>query len=348
MNDVDLQPGGFGWRGVLVGVVLAALVAVAVLAAIGALAGFEELRQTFREGDHAWLLLAAAMEVVVFGAYAVVYRGAVAFEGGPRIGYGLSLRVILPAFALTQTVAFAGAAGIALHYWGMRRLGFARREAAVRVIGFNTIVYLLFGLMGLTAALLALVTGEAPLALALPWLVVISTLLVAAAWFTAPGRVEGWALPRGGWLRRGLAIGVGAAWWVRRSLTSVDGRPMLVAAGVYWVGTAAALWAALHAFGAKTGVAAFVLAFATGYAAQLVPLPFVATGGTDAATTFALTAVGVPLEVALLGVASCRVVSFWIPVWPGLVLVALLPSTGRKLERARRPAARTSDTPVAT
>lgn len=70
-----------------------------------------------------------------------------------------------------------------------------------------------------------------------------------------------------------------------------------------------------------------------------MPVPFIATGGTDAATTFALTAVGVPLQVALLGVASNRVFSFWLPVWPGFALAALLPSTGCELEQAGQPTA---------
>jgi uncharacterized membrane protein YbhN (UPF0104 family) len=87
-------------------------------------------------------------------------------------------------------------------------------------------------------------------------------------------------------------------------------------------------------FGATLGPAAPALAYATGYVAQLVPLPFVATGGVDAATTFALTAVGVPLEAALLGVVAHRLFAFWLPVLPGLVLAALLPRTGRALERA--------------
>ena len=94
----------------------------------------------------------------------------------------------------------------------------------------------------------------------------------------------------------------------------------------------------LRSFGPGPGAAAFLLAFATGYAAQFVPVPFVATGGVDAATTFALAAVGVPLEVALLGVAANRVFSFWLPVWPALALVAALPATGRALERARQRA----------
>ena len=54
----------------------------------------------------------------------------------------------------------------------------------------------------------------------------------------------------------------------------------------------------------------------------------------DAATTFALTAVGVPLEQALLGVVAHRVFAFWLPLVPGLILAALLPATGRRLDEA--------------
>jgi uncharacterized membrane protein YbhN (UPF0104 family) len=53
----------------------------------------------------------------------------------------------------------------------------------------------------------------------------------------------------------------------------------------------------------------------------------------DAATTFALTAVGVPLEVALVAVVAHRVFAFWIPLVPGLVCAAWLRSTGVALDR---------------
>ena len=55
----------------------------------------------------------------------------------------------------------------------------------------------------------------------------------------------------------------------------------------------------------------------------------------DAATTFTLTAVGVPIEVALLGVVAHRVFAFWLPVIPGLWSATVLvrddkPVNGRK------------------
>jgi putative heme transporter len=320
-------------RRALVGIGLAALVGVAVVAGIGRLAGFEDLRRTVREGNHAWLAVCAVAQVLVFGGYAGVYRNAVRFPRGPRISMDLALRVVLASFALTQVVAAAGVGGLAVNYWALRRLRFGRRESAVRVIGLNTFVYLVFGLIGWTAALLALITSAAPLAMTLPWLVAMPAVLAAAAWFTAPSRVRRWTAPGGGWLRQALAVGVGAAWWVRRSLTAPEGPRLTAAAAGYWLGSTLSLWAALRAFGSDASVVAILIAFATGYAAQIIPLPFVATGGIDAATTFALHAVGVSLEVALVAVVANRVFSFWLPLWPSLVFTALLPQTGRRLER---------------
>jgi uncharacterized membrane protein YbhN (UPF0104 family) len=322
------------WLRVVAGAVVAVLVGAGVVALIGRAAGFAELTRTLRAGAPAWLAVCAAGQAVVFAGYAGAYRAAVLFEGGPRLGVRLSLRVVLATFALTQLVAAGGAAALAAVYWTFRKLGAGRHGAAVRTIGLNTLVYLVFGLVGWAAALACLLTGAVPAAMTLPWLVSIPLLLVAARWFTSPGRVEGWASPSGSWARRGLAVGVGAAWWVRRALASGDGRVGATWALAYWVGDIASLWGGLRAFDAAPALAPLALAYATGYLAQIVPVPFVATGGVDAATTYALTAVGVPLAPALLGVVAHRLFAFWLPLFPGLVLAALLPGTGRELERA--------------
>ena len=322
------------WRRVVLGGTLALLVAAGVVLVIGKAAGFAALEATLRAGDPVWLLVCAAGQLLVFAGYGGVYRRAVEFEAGPRIGWGLSLRVVMASFGLTQLVAAGGAAALAVTYWALRRLGFGTRDAGVRLIGLNTLVYLVFGIGGLAAAIAALVTATAPLAMTLPWIVAIPAMLVAARWFTAPRRVERWVAPANSWFLRALALGVGGAWWVRRAVGSPEaGLPLLSWAALYWLGDVASLWGALHAFGAEPGLAALLLAYTTGYAAQITPLPFVATGGVDAATTFALTAVGVPLEQALVGVVAHRVFAFWLPLVPGLTLAALLPRTGRLLER---------------
>lgn len=334
MSDTGAEP-AVAWRRVALGGTLALLVAAGVVIVIGNAAGFGALEETLQAGDPVWLLVCAAGQLVVFAGYGGVYRAAVEFEGGPRIGWALSLRVVMASFGLTQLVAAGGAAALAVTYWALRRLGFATRDAGVRLIGLNTLVYLVFGLGGFGAAVAALVTATAPLGMTLPWIVAIPAMLVAARWFSAPRRVGGWVAPARGWFRRALALGVGGAWWVRRAAGSrAAGPPLLTWAALYWLGDVASLWGALHAFGADPGLAALLLAYTTGYVAQITPLPFVATGGVDAATTFALTAVGVPLEQALVGVVAHRVFAFWLPLVPGLTLAALLPRTGRLLERA--------------
>jgi uncharacterized membrane protein YbhN (UPF0104 family) len=79
------------------------------------------------------------------------------------------------------------------------------------------------------------------------------------------------------------------------------------------------LWGGLNAFGYNIGVTDLVLGFATGYAATMLPLPAGGAGSVDAAMTFALHLVGVPLAPALLGVVAYRLFTFWLPLIPALV-----------------------------
>lgn len=321
------------WRKVVLGAFAAAVTAAGVVTVIGRTAGFSDIKRTFEDGVLTWLLVCAAGQLVVFAGYAHVYRHAVHFESGPWIRRRLALRVVITGFGFAQLIAAAGAASLVVNYWAMRRLGFPRREAAVRLIGFQTLVYLMFGLVGWTAALLSLLLGDAPYGMTLPWLVAIPVLVVAARWFTMPDRVVPWTEARDGWFRRGLSLGISAAWWVRRALGAREGRPMTVGAACYWIGDAASVWGGLRSFGADVPLTALVLAYATGYIASALPLPFIATGGVDAAMTFSLAAVGVPLDVALLGVVAHRVFAFWLPLVPALFLAARLRRTGRELER---------------
>lgn len=330
----ELEHPRLDWWRVALGVGLALVVGIGVVLLIGRIAGYSKLSSTLREADPEWLALCAGAQALVFAGYAGVVRRTVALEGGPRIGGWLSLRIVLTSFALSQLIAAGGVAGLAIIYWAFRRLRFGTRDALVRLIGLNAYVYLAFALIGLAAGIASLVLDVAPLPMSLSWIVAVPLLLVAARWFTAPSRVAGWARDTGGWLRRGLAVGVSAAWWVRRALAERDGRAIAPWALCYWIADIVSLWGGLRAVGVEIGPAALLIAYVTGYIAGAFPLPFIATGGVDAATTFALTAVGVPLEQALLGVVAHRVFAFWLPLVPGLILATFLRSTGRHLDRA--------------
>jgi uncharacterized membrane protein YbhN (UPF0104 family) len=126
---------------------------------------------------------------------------------------------------------------------------------------------------------------------------------------------------------------------VREILPDPAGRRSLAASAVYWAGDIVCLWAALQSVGVSLPLSELVLAYATGYAAMVLPLPLAGVGGVDAAMTFALTAVGVSLAPALVGVAVYRLFGFWVPTIPALAALVLLPRAGRGLEQAAASAA---------
>jgi uncharacterized membrane protein YbhN (UPF0104 family) len=324
-----------GWKAGVV-VVVALLVAVGVGTLIAKAAGFSRVRDAIAEAESAWFLVCFFAEVAAFAAYAVVVREALHWRDGPRVRFGLSVHVTLASLGATRVVAAAGAGGLAVTYWCFRRAGLATREALVRVLGLNTLVYLVFGVGAWTAALLATLglLGTAPLGLTLPWLLVVPFCLVAARYVTDPRRGTLPDPAKGSLPRRGLAYAIAGAAWVREVLPRRGGRRSLGASAVYWAGDVVCLWAALHSVGVSLPLAELVLAYATGYAAMVLPLPLAGVGGVDAAMTFALTAVGVSLAPALVGVAVYRLFGFWVPTIPALAALVLLPRAGRGLEQA--------------
>ncbi len=180
-----------------------------------------------------------------------------------------------------------------------------------------------------------LLVERGPVGMTIPWLFGFPSVIVAARWFTGPGRVGRWTARTDTLARRALATGVSAAAWVRRELGTNTGRRLFLRATFYWVGDIASLWAALRAFGATPSLAVLVAAYTTGYLVQSLPIPLIATGGVDAATVFLLEVLGVPLETALLGVLTHRLFAFWLPVIPGSVFALSLPRIGRSLQTAR-------------
>ncbi|MCY3618384.1 MAG: lysylphosphatidylglycerol synthase transmembrane domain-containing protein [Acidimicrobiaceae bacterium] len=322
-----------------------ALIVTAVLVvSIGRFAGFTKLGDTLNGAAWGWLGLCALGQIGVFVGYAGAFRASLAESvsaqnidpENSQVGVWYSLKVALGGFGLTQLVAAGGAAGMAFTFWVLRRLGFSKRNAMVQLITLNTAVYLVFGVLGWLGALVGLLDPAVPKAMTLSWLAGFIAVIAVARWFTQPHRAVAFGAAEGaGRLRRALAVGVTAAARVRTCTRTADGRRLLNWSLLYWVGDLVSLWAALRAFGVTVSVAAIVVAYVMGYLAQSVPIPLIATGGVDAATTFTLRAVGVPIEVALLGVVAHRVFAFWLPVFPGLWSATVLvreeiPASGRR------------------
>ncbi len=332
-EPADVRPVPPGWK-VAVGVLAALLLVAGVSLLIARAAGFGEVRDAIAKADSRWFLACFVAQVGALAGYAAVVREGFRWGNGVEPGFGLSAHVMLASIGAARVFAAGGVGALAATYWCFRRARFSTGEALVRVLGFNTLFYVVFAAGAWLAALFLLVGvwGEAPHGVVIPWLVVIPLCALAATFVTQPGRVARLAAPSGSIFRRGLAYAIAGIAWVREVLPNRAGRRSLVASCLYWGGNLVCLWAALNSIGESLPLPELVLAFATGHVAMVLPLPLGGVGGVDAAMTYALTTVGVALAPALVAVAVYRLFAFWVPTIPALAALILLPRAGRRLE----------------
>jgi uncharacterized membrane protein YbhN (UPF0104 family) len=323
----------------------AVLLVVGVFVLVGKVAGYTETLDELESANPIWLAVCFGSQVVSYAAYVVLVRALAAYGGGPTIGRWLATRVVFASLGATRVLAAAGAGGLAVLFWAFRQVGFRTGEALRRVLALNTVFYACFGAAAFIAALTIVADfgGDAPRAMTLPWIAGVGLCFLLALYTTAPARADRLIATEGhGRVRRALGPAVAGAVLVRRLAEDRRAnRATLVAAPLYWVGDMACLWAGLRAFGVGVTVAELVLVYATGFLANMIPLPTGGIGGVDAATTFALTAIGVPLESALLGVFAYRFFSFLLPTLPAVAALPGLQRAGREL-RALAPQATAS------
>jgi len=316
-------------------IVLLILLGTGVVLLVGRAAGFAKLLTVLREAQPGWLVACLLLESLSVYGYVLAFRDTACMNDGPRFGLGTSTRIVLASLGATRLIAAAGAGGLAVNYWALRHAGLQRRETLVRVLGLNTVLYLVFGLLGMAGAAILLVRDEATPGIAVPWLVVVPACIVAAWWVGRPERAERLAAdhPDAGWLRRGFSAAVAGVILARTAILQPRRYAGLAGGSLlYWLGDMATLYAGLRAFGVHTSAAQIALAYTTGYVANLLPLPTGGVGGVDAAMTYALHVLGVPLDSALAGVIAYRFFGFWLPTIPAAWAFFTLPSLGRTLE----------------
>jgi uncharacterized protein (TIRG00374 family) len=158
-------------------------------------------------------------------------------------------------------------------------------------------------------------------------------------YLSSPAR-PGLAEDRGGRARRTFATVIRALVLLR--LMSIRRRALIRALPgglIYWGAELLTMWSALRAFGIDLGYGSLVVGYATGYASTILPLPAGGVGGVDAATTYALTLVGVPLGPALLATLVQRLCTYWLPLGIAALAAPSLRRLGEDLAAVPRPAA---------
>jgi uncharacterized membrane protein YbhN (UPF0104 family) len=304
-------------------IVFAAAAGVATLAAalVAEAAGLEALTSAASRFDPAWLAVCLGGQIVGYLGYVLALRNVARVDGGPHLSLGSSARTVVAGFGVHGAAHVSG--GFAVDYWALRRAGLGREQAIARVACLGTLELAVLAPAGLVAAVVLLAAGaNVGASVTWPWLLVIPG-LIGALWATAPRRRDRLAdSSAGGRLRSVFAHLVAGLVMVRLLLTQPRQHlPGLLGVAFFFVGDMACLWAALRAFSVEVPVASLVLAYATGSIASRRSLPMGGAGIVEVLMTFALVWVGVPLAPALAGVLLHRLVSFWLPIVPALLVL---------------------------
>jgi putative heme transporter len=280
-------------------------------------------------GDKWWIAIGVLLEALSFGGYVVLFR-AVFVRGQERIGWRESYEITMAGLLATRLFAAAGAGGVAMTAWALRRSGMAPRLVACRMVAFVVILYVIYA-GSLVICGIGLGTGLFPgggsFAITIVPAIVAGILLAAAgAMALLPGdlerRLQRWAsgstrLAR--WVAVAVTVPALAASGVRTAIELIRTRdPGLLGAPAWWGFDMAVLWAMFHAFGSPPPFTVIWMAYFLGTLGNLLPLPG-GLGGVEGGMIGAFVAFGVDFHLAVLAVLSYRAISFWLPTLPGVV-----------------------------
>jgi len=295
------------------------------------LAGVGETVHHIEGGDKWWIAIGALLEALSFAGYVVLFRAVFVVAGQPgRIGWGESYQITMAGLVATRLFAAAGAGGVALTAWALRRSGMGPRLVACRMVAFMVLLYviyagsLLIDGVGLGSGVFP---GGGSFAITIvPAIVAAILFAVAGAVALLPGdlerRLHRWASGSGRfthWVARVVAVPALAASGVRTAIALIRSRdPGLLGAPAWWGFDIAVLWAMFHAFGSAPPFTVIWMAYFVGMLGNLLPLPG-GLGGVEGGMIGAFAAFGVGFNIAVLAVLSYRAISFWLPTLPGLV-----------------------------
>jgi uncharacterized membrane protein YbhN (UPF0104 family) len=292
------------------------------------LLGLRDTWNRIQHGNAWWLALGAALECLSFLGYVVLFRG-VFVRGKSRIGWRASYEITMAGLAATRLFASAGAGGIALTAWALRRSGMEPRIVACRMIAFMAVLYAVFMGSLVIAGLglyLGVFPGQAPFAITvIPAIFGAGVIVLFLAVSLLPGDfdrlVARWT--RGGRVGRLLgqiaAMPAAAASGVRTAIHLVREKETSLLGGVAWWGfDIAVLWSCFHAFGGGPPTAVVVMSYFVGQLGNVLPLPG-GIGGVDGAMIGAFSAFGISPPLAVVSVLAYRAFAFWLPTLPGAV-----------------------------
>ena len=344
---------GIDRKKAVLSVVLGLVLVVAAVAGIGQITSFHHMVRALRQADTKWFPVCLGGELLAYVGFIAAYRDIARIDGGPCFPLWTATRVVAIGFGAYALGTSAGSLG--LDYWALHRAGETPHMALRRVLGLNTVEWMILGIYAcLAAAVIAAGGGSAPRAMVLAWLIVVPACIFAAAWVSSPrrsdrltslarervrlGRDPHTWLP---WLWHGgravVSASIGGVVIVRHLLvkwrTHLGGVLGFV---VFWAGDITTFYAALRAFDVHPAVPALVLAYSTAYVVTMLPLPAGGSGGIEAGLAFSLNAVGIPLAQALVATLVYRFFALWLPIVPAALAATQVRALDQELRLVPR------------
>ena len=292
--------------------------------------GTSESIHNLGDGKPGWLIAALLLECLSFVGYVFLFR-TVFVRGGSPIGWRASYEITMAGVAATRLFAAAGAGGVALTAWALRRSGMEARIVACRMVAFLSLLYAVY--MGAIVVFglglyFGIFNGPAPFAITVvPAIFALILIGLFLAMSLLPGdaerRITGWSGGSGRGARtmaRLVTIPAAAATGVRTAIGLVRDREWGVLGAVaWWAFDIATLWACFHAYGPDPPpFAVIVLAYFVGMLGNALPLPG-GIGGVDGGMIGAFAALGVSSDYAISAVLTYRAFAFWLPTLPGAI-----------------------------
>jgi uncharacterized protein (TIRG00374 family) len=292
------------------------------------LKGGSESIKGLGDGKPGWLVVALLLECLSFMGYVFLFR-TVFVRGETRLGWRASYEITLAGLAATRLFAAAGAGGIALTAWALRRAGMERRLVATRMVAFLSLLYAVY----MSALVIVgfglyfgILNGPAPFGLT-----VVPAIFALILWSLFLGmtllptdterRLSHWAQGSGRVARvlaKAVTIPASAAAGVRTALSMARNREWGILGAVAWWGfDIGTLWACFHAYGPNPPpFSVIIMAYFVGMLANTLPLPG-GIGGVDGGMIGAFVAFNVPFDYAATAVVAYRAFAFWLPTVPG-------------------------------
>jgi uncharacterized protein (TIRG00374 family) len=338
-------------RKIVSGILLVLLLVVAIYVLFPKIVGADEAVSNLDDAKWYWILIAVGFNVLAFGAYVALFRGILGGTRDDAVHRRLDLRasyqITMAGLAATRIFSAAGAGGIVLTYWALRKAGMPRRRAACRMVAFLVLTYfvylaalVIFGVLLRTSVL----PGRAPLAgTVVPAAIAAGIILLFGMIALIPQdferRIQHYA---GGYRRtrylQRIAKGPATlATGVRTAIAYIrhPQRGVLAVGGAvgFWAANIGVLWASFEAFGGHVPFAVLVQGFFVGMAANLIPSPAGGVGAVDAGMIGAFSIFGIDDSVVFPAVLTYRVIAFWLPIPPGIVAFVQLRKTVAEWER---------------